>query len=54
MGDDHPFHMEKIGTVFVKMFDGMVRELKEVSYVPQLKRNFISVGSLKTLGLVVL
>jgi len=33
------------------MFDGMVRELKEVRYVPQLKRNLISVGVLKTLGL---
>ena len=35
------------------MFDGMVRKLKEVRYVPQLKRNLISVIALKTLGLVV-
>ena len=35
------------------MFDGMVRELKEVRYVPQFKRNLISVGALKTLGFVV-
>ena len=35
------------------MFNGMVRELKEVRYIPQLKRNLISVGALKTLGLVV-
>jgi len=35
------------------MFDGIVRELKKVRYVPQLKRNFISVGALKTLSLVV-
>ena len=34
-------------------FDGMIRELKEVRYVPQLKRNLISVGALETLGLVV-
>jgi len=33
------------------MFDGMIRELKEVRYVPQLKRNLISVATLKTLGL---
>ena len=33
------------------MFDGMVQELKEVRYVLQLKRNLISVGALKTLGL---
>ena len=30
-----------------------VRELKEVRYVPQLKRNLISVGALKTSDLVV-
>ena len=35
------------------MFDEMMRELKEVRHVPQLKRNFISVGALKILGLVV-
>ena len=35
------------------MFDGMIRELKEVRYVPQLKRNLISVSALKTLGLKV-
>ena len=35
------------------MFDGMVRELKEVRYVPQLKKNLISVGALKMLGLMV-
>jgi len=30
MGDDHPCHMEGISTVLVKMFDGIVRELKDV------------------------
>ena len=34
----------------VKMFDGMVRELKDMRYVPQLKINLISVGALKILG----
>ena len=33
------------------MFDGMMRELKEVRYVPQLKKNLISVIVLKILGL---
>ena len=42
-----------MGTVRIKMKDGMVRELKEVRYVPQLKRNLISVGILKTSGLEV-
>ena len=35
------------------MFNGIVRELKEVRYVPQLKRNLISIGALEALGLVV-
>ena len=34
MGDDRPCNMEGIGTVQIKMFDGMVLELKEVRYVP--------------------
>jgi len=50
MGDDHPCNEEEMGTVCIKMLDGIVRELKEVRYVPQLKRNLISVGTLKALG----
>ena len=37
-------------TVLIKMFDGMVRELKKVKYVPQLKKNLISVGILEALS----
>ena len=43
MGNDHPCNMEGMGTVYIKMDDGIVHELKEVRYVPQLKRNLISV-----------
>ena len=53
MGDDHPCIMEGVGTIQIRMFDGMIRELKEVWYVPQLKRNLISIRALETLGLVV-
>ena len=53
MGDDHPCNIEGVGTVRIKMEDGIVRELKEVRYVPQLKRNLISVGALEVLGLVI-
>jgi len=35
------------------MFDGIVRELKDTRYLPQLKRNFISVDTLEALGLEV-
>ena len=53
MGDDRPCNIEGIGTVQIKMFDGMVRELKKMIHVSQLKRNLISVGALKTLDLEV-
>ena len=53
MGDDHPCNIKGMGTVRIKMDDGIVRELKEVRYVPQLKRNLISVGALEALGLVI-
>jgi len=53
MGDDHPCNVEGMGIVRIKMDDGIVRELKEVRYVPQLKRNLISVGTLEELDLVV-
>ena len=53
MGDDHPCNIEGMGTVHVKMEDGIVRELKEMRYVSQLKRNLISVGALEALGLMV-
>ena len=50
MSDDRPCNMKGIGTVQIKIFDGMIRELKEVRYIPPLKRDLISVGTLKTLG----
>jgi len=53
MGDDHPCNVEEMSTVCIKMDDGIVRELKEVMHLPQLKRNLISVGALKMLALVV-
>jgi len=52
-GDDRPCHMEGISTVLVKMFDGMVQELKDMRYVPQLKKNLISVGALEAFSLEV-
>ena len=43
-------NVEGIGTVHIKIFARIVHELKEVRYVPQLKKNLISVCVLKTLG----
>ena len=53
MGDDHPCNVKGIDKVRIKIFDGKIRELQNVRYVPQLKRNLISVGALKILDLVV-
>jgi len=53
IGDDHPCNIEGMGTVRIKMDDGIVQEFKEVRYVPQLKRNLISVGVLEALGQVI-
>ena len=53
MDDDHPRNIEGMGIVHIKMDDGIIRQLKEVRYVPQLKRNLISVGALEALGLVI-
>jgi len=50
MGDDHQCKVKEIGIVRIKMFDGMIRELKEVRCTPQLKMNLISVVTLKALG----
>ena len=34
VGDDHLYNIEGMGTVCIKMDDGIVQELKEVRYVP--------------------
>ena len=38
MCDDHLCKVKGIGIVHIKMFNEMVRELKEVRYVPQVKK----------------
>ncbi|KAH9794681.1 hypothetical protein KPL71_004983 [Citrus sinensis] len=50
MGNDQPCRTMGIGIIRLKMFDGMVRELKKVRFVPTLKKNLISVGALEAKG----
>ncbi|KAH9733955.1 Integrase catalytic domain-containing protein [Citrus sinensis] len=50
MGNDQPCRTVGIGTIRLKMFDGMVRELKKVRFVLALKKNLISVGALEAKG----
>ena len=48
--DGHTCRTKRIGTIRIKLSDGMVKELKDVRYVPQLKKNIISVGALEVKG----
>ena len=50
-GDDSTCGRDGVGAILIKMFDGMVRELKNVRYVPQMKKNLISIRALKAQGL---
>jgi len=34
IGDDHTCSMDGVDTVLIKMLGGMVREMKNVTYVP--------------------
>jgi len=49
--DGHTYHIEGISTVFIKLLNGMIRELKDVRYARQLNKNLISVGALEAQGL---
>jgi len=51
MGDIHTCSMDGVSTILIKMFYGMVRELKDMRYVPQIVKNFNSVGALEAYGL---
>ena len=50
LGDNRTCQVEGIGMVSFKMFDGIVRTLKNVRYVPRMSRNLISISVLDDLG----
>ncbi|KAK9140786.1 hypothetical protein Scep_010467 [Stephania cephalantha] len=50
MGNDHAFKTKGISTIKLKVHDGTVRELTDVRYMPDLKKNLISVGALESKG----
>jgi len=50
MGNDAQCKVVGIGTVQIKTNDGVVRTLANVRYIPDLKRNLISLGTLESLG----
>ena len=50
MGNDASCKVIGIGTVRVKMFDGVVRTLSDVRHIPELRKNLISLGTLDSHG----
>ena len=50
MGNDSTRKMTGIGSVQIKMFDGVIRKLNDVRYVPDLKKNLISLDVLDASG----
>ena len=50
MGKDAPCKIIGIGSVKIKMYDGVVRTLTEVRHVPELKKNLISLSTLDEKG----
>ncbi|KAH9682681.1 hypothetical protein KPL71_027445 [Citrus sinensis] len=50
MGNNTMCKVVGLGTIRFKMFDGMIRELRDVRHIPDLKRNLISLGTLDQIG----
>ncbi|KAG9455031.1 hypothetical protein H6P81_007935 [Aristolochia fimbriata] len=53
MGNDNPCKTAGIGSIKLQNHDGSIRILRDVWYVPKLKKNLISLGTLEAKGLVV-
>jgi len=51
MRDDHTCWLVGKGTVHIKMYDGTMRELKNMRYITRMMKNLISVGNLEADGL---
>ena len=50
MGNDASYKTTGVGTVRIKMWDGIVRMLVDVKHVPYLKRNLILLSTLDSKG----
>jgi hypothetical protein len=50
MGNGIPCKTVGLGSIRIRMFDGIVRELAYVRYVPKIKSNLISLGVLDSYG----
>lgn len=50
LGNDEGCKVKGTGSIKIRMFDGRHKILRNVRYVPELKKNLISLGSLNALG----
>ncbi|KAG6756856.1 hypothetical protein POTOM_040299 [Populus tomentosa] len=50
MGDNHAVEISGIGTIKLKMYDGLIRTISGVRHVKDLKKNLLSVGQFDSLG----
>ena len=50
MGKDHVCKVAGVGTVRIKMHDGVIRTLTGVKHIPDLTKNLISLGALEDVG----
>ena len=50
MGDNHALEIVSIGTIKIKMYDGIIRTIQGVRHVTGLKKNLLSLGQLDDLG----
>ncbi|KAL5858125.1 hypothetical protein ACOSQ3_005583 [Xanthoceras sorbifolium] len=50
MGNNHACKIAGMGTVKIKMHDGVIRTLTDVRHIPDLKRNLISLSTLDSNG----
>jgi hypothetical protein len=50
MGNRIPCKTVGVGSIRIQMFDGIIRELTNVRYVPEFKSNLISLGVLDSCG----
>jgi len=51
MKNDVACKKDGIGTICIKMFDGVVRDLPKVRYIPQMKKNITFVRAVESKGL---
>ena len=52
MGNDNSCKIAEIGSIMLSNHDGPTRILRDVRYMPKLKKNLISLGALESKGLV--